>query len=114
LLTAWPTAVHADGDVQDTLNRALSFAPRGLGVGWMARLRPSQCSARVTATPEGRVKLPTEVQEDDLGQETPASWPVRAKRFRVETIDHPDPGPVAAGASGMRAADWPPVVATFA
>jgi len=91
LLTAWPTAVHADGDEQATLSKTLSLAPWGLGVAWMAHLRPSQCSARVTATPEPRVKLPTPVQEDALGQETPASWPVRASRFRVGTIDHPRP-----------------------
>jgi hypothetical protein len=35
LLTAWPTAVHAEGAEQDTLNRALSLALRGLGVAWM-------------------------------------------------------------------------------
>ena len=114
LLMAWPTAVHAEGDEQDTLTSALSLASRGLGVAWVAHLRLSQCSARVTTTPEPRVKSPTAVQEEELGQETPASWPVRAKRFRVGTIDHPDPGPVAAGASKRRAADWPPVVATFA
>jgi hypothetical protein len=91
LLTAWPTAVHADGDEQDTPNKRLSFAFRGLGVAWMAHLRPSQCSARVTATPEPRVKFPTAVQEDELEQETPASWPVRASIFRVGTIDHPRP-----------------------
>jgi hypothetical protein len=111
---AWPTAVHAEGDEQDTLTSALSLAPRGLGVAWVAHLRLSQCSARVTTTPEPRVKSPTAVQADERGQETPASWPVRANRFRVGTIDHPDPGPVAAGASKRRAADWPPVVATFA
>ena len=84
--------MHADGEEQDTLNSALSLAARGLGVAWMAHPRPSQCSARVTATPERRVKSPTAVQEDELGQESPASWPVRAKEFRVWTIDHPGSG----------------------
>src|SRR5215470_11634707 len=51
LLTAWPTAVHAEGDVQDTLNSALNLAPRGLGVAWMAHLLPSHRSARVTVLP---------------------------------------------------------------
>src|SRR5215470_3430589 len=91
LLTAWPTAVHAEGDEQDTLTSALSLAPRGLGVGWMAHLLPFQRAARVTTTPEPLVKSPTAMQEDELGQETPASWPVRPGRFRVGTIDHPDP-----------------------
>ena len=106
LLTAWPTAVHADGDEQDTPNKRLSFAFRGLGVAWMAHLRPSQCSARVTATPEPRMKFPTAVQEDELGQETPASWPVRAKEFCVWTIDHPGIGPLenAAGTAFTEAA----------
>jgi hypothetical protein len=94
LLTAWPTAVHADGDEQDTLNNALSLAPLGLGVAWMAHLLPSHRSARVTTTPEPRVTSPTAAQEDELAQDTPASWPVRANRFRVGTIDHADPGPV--------------------
>jgi len=92
LLTAWPTAVHADGEEQATLNKTLSLAAWGLGVAWMAHLRPSQCSARVTATPEPRVKFPTAVQEDELGQESPASWPVAAKEFRVWVIDHPGIG----------------------
>jgi hypothetical protein len=95
LLTAWPTAVHAEADEQDTLNSALSLAPRGLGVGWMAHLLPSQRSARVTTTPEPLVKSPTAVQEDELAQETPTSWPVRPKRFRVGTIDHPRTGALA-------------------
>jgi len=113
LLTVWPTAVHADGDRHDTLNNALSPAHRGLGVAWMAHLLPSHRSARVTTTPEPRVKSPTAVQEDELAQDTPASWPVRANRFRVGTIDHPGPGFVAAGASDPRAAVWP-VLTTFA
>jgi hypothetical protein len=111
---AWPTAVHADGDEQATLNKTLSLAPGGLGVDWLAHLRPSQCSARVTATPEPRVKSPTAVQEDELGQETPVSWPVRAKRFRVGTMDQPGPGAAAGGVSDPGIAVWPPAAATFA
>src|SRR6266536_3449809 len=34
-LTLFPTAVHADGAVQETPNKELTAAPRGLGVGWM-------------------------------------------------------------------------------
>ena len=94
LLTAPPTAVHAEGAEQETLNSALSLAPGGLGVGWLAHLPPSQCWARVTTTFEPVVKSPTAVQEDELAQETPASWPVRVGRFGVGVIDHPDPGPV--------------------
>jgi len=106
LLTAWPTAVHADGDEQDTLNKTLSLALRGLGVGWMAHLRPSHRSARVTTAPERRVTSPTAAQEDELGQESPASWPVRAKGFGVGLIDHPGIGAPedAAGAAFTEAA----------
>jgi hypothetical protein len=100
LLTACPTAVHAGGDEQDTLTSALSLARRGLGMAWMAHLLPSHCSARATTTPERLVKFPTAVQEDEPGQETPASWPVRPKRFRVGTIDHPRTGALA-GAAGV-------------
>src|SRR5262249_39742993 len=82
LLTAWPTAVHAEGDEQDTLNRTLSLALRGLGMSWMTHVLPFQRSARVTTTPEPLVKFPTAMQKDELGQETPVSWPVRPKRFR--------------------------------
>jgi len=98
--------VHADGEEQATLNKTLSLAAWGLGVAWMAHLRPSQCSARVTATPERRVKFPTAVQEDELGQESPASWPVRARELRVGTIDHPGIGAPAdaAGAAFTEAA----------
>jgi hypothetical protein len=47
-----PTAVHADGVVQETPNRELTAARRRLGVGWMRHVLPFQCSARVTPTPE--------------------------------------------------------------
>jgi hypothetical protein len=100
LLTAWPTAVHAEGEVQDTLTRALSLAPRGLGVAWMAHVLPFQRSARVTTTPEPLVKSPTAMQEDELEQETPVSWPVRP----VGTIDHPDPLAAAGGTFACAAA----------
>src|SRR6266700_5922717 len=51
-VTLFPTAVHADGAVQETPDRELTAAPRGLGVGWMRHVLPFQCSARVTPTPE--------------------------------------------------------------
>jgi hypothetical protein len=97
LLRAWPTAVHAEGDEQDTLRSALSLAPEGLAAAWVAHLPPSRRSARVTTTPEPVVKSPTAVQEDDPEQETPTSWPVRAARFWVGTVDHPDFGVAADG-----------------
>jgi hypothetical protein len=77
-------------------------------MGWTAHLLPSQRSASVTTTPERLVKSPTAVQEDELGQEIPASWPVRVKRFRVGTIDHPGPGGVSGSIRETRAAVWPP------
>lgn len=110
LLTAWPTPVHAEGDEHDTLNSALNLAPRGLGVRWMAHLPPSRRSARVTTTPEPLVKSPTAAQEDELEQETPKSWPVRANRFRVGTIDHPG---LAAAAGATEPVTLPLVPATF-
>jgi hypothetical protein len=51
-LTLFPTAVHADGAVQETPKRELTTAPRGFGVGWMRHVLPFQCSARVTVAPE--------------------------------------------------------------
>jgi hypothetical protein len=73
LLTAWPTPVHAEGDEQDTLNSVLRLTPRGLGIGCLAHSAPSQCSARVSITPEPWLKSPTAVQEDEVEQETPKS-----------------------------------------
>src|SRR6266487_3594503 len=46
-----PTAVHADGAVQETPDRELTAAPRGLGVGWMCHVLPFHRWARVTPTP---------------------------------------------------------------
>jgi hypothetical protein len=103
-LTAWPTPTHAEGDEQATLNSVLSLAPGGLGVGWLAHLAPSQCSARVSPTPEPWVKSPTAVHEDELEQATPKSRPVRANRFRVGTIDHPDPEDAAGWVGNARGA----------
>ena len=88
LLTAWPTPMHAEGDEQDTLNSTLRLALRGLAVAWMAHFAPSHCSARVSITPEPLLKSPTAVQEDELEQDTPRSWPVRANRFRVLSLIH--------------------------
>jgi hypothetical protein len=110
LPTAWPTPVHAEGDEHDTLNSALNLAPRGLGVRWTVHLPPSRRSARVTTTPEPLVKSPTAAQEDEREQETPKSWPVRVKRFRVGTIDHPG---LAAAAGATEALILPLVPATF-
>ncbi len=52
LVTESPTAVQAGGDVQATPASALTFAPAGLGVGWMAHLVPFHRSASVTPAPE--------------------------------------------------------------
>jgi hypothetical protein len=103
LLMDRPTPMHAEDDAQDTLNSVLSFTPWGLGLDWMAHLVPSQRSARGSITPEPLLKSPTAVQEDEPEQETPKSWPVRAKRLRVGTIDHPVPKAVADGANNARA-----------
>jgi hypothetical protein len=54
LVTECPTAVQADDVVQATPYSALTFAPAGFGVGWMAHLVPFHRSASVTPTPEAR------------------------------------------------------------
>lgn len=55
LLDVTPTASHADGDTQDTPNKALHAAPCGLGIGWMRHLLPFHSSASVTPAPEALV-----------------------------------------------------------
>jgi hypothetical protein len=47
-----PTAVHADGAVQDTPFKKLNCAPAGLGAGWIRHFLPSHRSARFTWVPE--------------------------------------------------------------
>jgi hypothetical protein len=51
-LTMAPTAVHADGAVQETPNRELTAAPRGLGVGRIRHVLPFHRSASGTPTPD--------------------------------------------------------------
>jgi hypothetical protein len=53
------------------------------------------------------------VHEEELEQDTPASWPVRAGGLGLGTIDQPGPEAAGAGASGDRTPVWPAVPATF-
>jgi hypothetical protein len=63
--------------------------------------------------PNRWVSSPTAVHEEELEQETPASWPVAARGLGLATIDHPGPETAAAGASEARTPVWPLVPATF-
>jgi hypothetical protein len=103
LLSDWPTAVHAEGEEQDTLSSSLTLTPGGLGVGSTVHVVPSERSARVATTPESLVKSPTAVHEDELEQETPRRPPVRVDIFTVGTIDQPDPTVAADGGDHPRA-----------
>jgi len=42
-----PTAVQADSDAHETLDRRVLVAPSTLGVDWICQLAPFQCSAKV-------------------------------------------------------------------
>ncbi len=90
-LTLFPTAVHADGAVQETPNKELTAAPRGLGVGWMRHVLPFHRSARVTPTPEALTYVPTAVHEVAPVQDSQNSWPVGTRGFGLGVIDQPDP-----------------------
>jgi hypothetical protein len=70
-----PAAVQAVADEQDTAVSWLSFAPVGLGVGWMTQVVPFQRSASVCGWPKGRKYDPTAVQEVADGQDTPSRSP---------------------------------------
>ncbi len=86
-----PTAVHADGAVQETPDRELTATPRGLGVGWMRHVLPFHRSARVTPTPEALTYVPTAVHEVAPVQDSQNSWPVGTRGFGLGVIDQPDP-----------------------
>ena len=66
-----PTAVHAVGDVHDTLLRKVSLyiTPPGLGVRWIVHVKPFQLSASGSVTPERR-KFPTAVHASGEVQDT--------------------------------------------
>ncbi|HEX9413771.1 MAG TPA: hypothetical protein VF916_09745 [Ktedonobacterales bacterium] len=86
-----PTAVHADGAVQETPSRPLNAIPGGLGVARMRHDVPFHCSARLTPTPEVLTYVPTAMHELAVGQVTQKSWPVGISGFGLGVIDHPDP-----------------------
>src|SRR6516225_9936921 len=66
----FPTAVHADADVQDT---PASVAPPcgGLGVAWIDQLVPFHRSASVMAVGVKGLEAPTAVQAEDDVHATP-------------------------------------------
>ena len=64
-----PAAVHLVARAHEA---ALRLADRdGLGVAWIAQLRPFQCSARVSSAPERLVYDPAAVQLAAAAQEIP-------------------------------------------
>jgi hypothetical protein len=86
-----PTAMHADGAVQETPDRELTAAPRGLGVGWMRHVLPFHRWARVTPTPEAPTYVPTAVHEVAPVQDSQNNWPVGTRGFGLGVIDQPAP-----------------------
>ena len=86
-----PTAMHADGAVQETPDRELTAAPRGLGVGWIRHVLPFHRSARVTPTPEAPTYVPTAVHEVAPVQDSQNNWPVGTRGFGLGVIDQPAP-----------------------
>jgi hypothetical protein len=97
-LTLAPTAMHADGAVQETPDRTLTAAPRGLGVGWMRHVLPFHRSARATPTPEALTYVPTAVHEVTPVQDSQNSWPVGTLGFGLGVIDQPEPEALAGAA----------------
>jgi hypothetical protein len=55
---AYPTAVQAVRDTQDTALRLVLFVPGGLGAGWIAHFAPFQAMASGTS-PSGICESPT-------------------------------------------------------
>jgi hypothetical protein len=53
------------------------------------------------------------VHEEELEQETPTSWPVRASGLGLGTIDHPGLEAAGGGASGARTPVWLLVPTSF-
>jgi hypothetical protein len=82
----FPTAVHADADVQDTLS---SSPPPcgGLGVAWMVQLAPFHRSARVVALGVKGLEAPTAVHAHADVQDTPLNKPPPCGGFGVAWID---------------------------
>ncbi len=95
LVTKLPTAVHDRDAEHDTPLSALTRAPAGLGVRWMAHLVPFHRSASVTPRPEAVTWVPTASHEEALVQVPNSNWPVGAFAFGAGTTDQP--GRVAAG-----------------
>ena len=66
----FPTAVHADADVQDTPFRLAPWD--SLGVGWIRHRVPFQCSATAWEAPVAVMLDPTAVQADGAAHATPS------------------------------------------
>jgi len=69
-----PTAMQAEGDVQDTASRKACTAPAGLGVGWMVQVVPFHRSARTRplAVPPTAVQAVREVHDTLFSAPPPA------------------------------------------
>src|SRR5262245_7255389 len=89
-----PTAMHADGDVQET---ALRNAPGSVGIAWLCHRVPFQRSD-MAALP----LLPTAMHTEGLGHATPDIWLEAAPLgFGVCWTCHPMPFHRSAMVSGV-------------
>jgi hypothetical protein len=68
LVTAMPTAMHAEGALHATPSRPATLAPTGFGVGCTLHLPPADRSTKVTPTFEAATREPTAIHEDGLVQ----------------------------------------------
>src|SRR6516225_492116 len=80
LVSRPPTAVHDDGDAQDTAARRLCRAPGGLGIDWMRQALPFHRSASVSCAPDPAKNSPTAVHAEPDGHDTPLSALAAAPR----------------------------------
>jgi hypothetical protein len=100
----FPTAMHADADVQDT-----PFRPpppcRGLGVVWIRHRAPSHRSARVVALGVKAFAAPTAVHADADVQDTPLKNPRPCGGLGVVWMVHRAPSHASASAPPLK----PPV-----
>src|SRR5215831_3260918 len=78
VLLVFPTAMHAEGDIQDAAFRLPAAAPGGLGVCWTRHVLPSHRSASVAGDwllPASGLEYPTARQPVADVQATPISRP---------------------------------------
>jgi hypothetical protein len=72
-LPKYPTAMHADGPVHETWDRALFFQWAAFGLGTMVHAEPFQDSTSVRVTEERVDRWPTAMHSEDPLHDTPLS-----------------------------------------